>query len=44
MRLTVAKIIGDELKDLKMGFPLVSLERSIELQSFIDIIEGQNKL
>ncbi len=43
MRLTVAKIICDELKDMKMSYPLVSATRSEELQSFIDVIENQNK-
>lgn len=43
MRLTVAKIICDELRDMKMEYPLVSEERSKELQSFIDIIKNQNQ-
>ncbi|WP_025764356.1 PPK2 family polyphosphate kinase [Dyadobacter tibetensis] len=43
MRLTVAKIICEELHQLKMQYPAVSKERAEELQRFIKVIEDQNK-
>ncbi|PWJ57685.1 PPK2 family polyphosphate:nucleotide phosphotransferase [Dyadobacter jejuensis] len=43
MRLTVAKIITEELKSLKMQYPEVNEQRSEELRRFIKIIEDQNK-
>ncbi len=42
MRLTVAKIVCDELQSMKMSYPQVSKERGEELQSFIDLINDQN--
>lgn len=42
MRLTVGKIIAEELKKMKMSYPEPSPERTEELHKFIDIIKDQN--
>lgn len=42
MRLTVGKIIAEELKKMKMSYPESSPERTEELHKFIDIIKDQN--
>jgi len=43
MRLTVAKIIVEELKKMNMSFPDVGPERSKELRTYIDVINQQNE-
>ncbi|GGC07907.1 PPK2 family polyphosphate kinase [Dyadobacter sediminis] len=44
MRLTVAKIIVEELKKMDMSFPDVGPERSKELRTYIDVINKQNEV
>ncbi len=43
LRLTVGKIIVEELKKMDMSYPDSSPERAQELHHFIDIINDQNK-
>jgi PPK2 family polyphosphate:nucleotide phosphotransferase len=43
LRLTVAKIIGEELRKMDLKYPDTSPERSEELVKFIDIINSQNQ-
>ncbi|KAA6440531.1 polyphosphate kinase 2 family protein [Dyadobacter flavalbus] len=43
MRLTVAKIIVEELKKMDMSFPDVGPERAKELRTYIDVINKQNE-
>jgi len=42
LRLTVGKIIVEELKKMDMSYPDSSPERAAELHHFIDVIKGQN--
>ena len=42
LRLTVGKIIVEELKKMDMSYPDSSPERASELHHFIDVINGQN--
>jgi PPK2 family polyphosphate:nucleotide phosphotransferase len=42
MRLTVGKIIAEELKKMDMHYPASSVERANELRHFIEIIKSQN--
>lgn len=43
MRLTVAKIIVEELKKMDMSFPDIGPERTEELRKYIDVINKQNE-
>ncbi|CAG4989211.1 Polyphosphate:ADP phosphotransferase [Dyadobacter sp. CECT 9275] len=43
MRLTIAKIIEEELKKMKMDYPETSPERTEELKHFIEVIRQQNE-
>lgn len=43
MRLTVAKIIVEELKKMDMSFPDVGPARAKELRTYIDVINRQNE-
>lgn len=43
MRLTVAKIIVEELKKMDMSFPDVGPARAKELRTYIDVINKQNE-
>lgn len=42
-RLTISKLIIEELKKMDMSFPVIDEARNTELQHFIQIIEDQNK-
>lgn len=44
LRLTVAKIVTEELKKMKMTYPESGPKRSEELRHFIEIINAQTKL
>jgi PPK2 family polyphosphate:nucleotide phosphotransferase len=44
VRLTVSKIIAEELKNMNMAYPDSSPERTEELKSFIEVINKQTKL
>jgi PPK2 family polyphosphate:nucleotide phosphotransferase len=44
LRLTVSKIIVDELKKMDMRYPDLGPERTEELRRFIDIINAQNAM
>jgi len=43
LRLTVAKIVAEELKNMKMTYPESGPQRTEELRHFIDIINEQTK-
>ncbi len=43
LRLTVAKIIAEELKKMKMAYPESGQQRTEELHHFIDVINEQTK-
>jgi PPK2 family polyphosphate:nucleotide phosphotransferase len=44
LRLTVSRIITEELKNMKMTYPDSGPERTEELKSFIEVINNQNKV
>ncbi|MEO6284866.1 MAG: polyphosphate kinase 2 family protein [Dyadobacter sp.] len=44
LRLTVSRIITEELKNMKMSYPDSGPERTEELKSFIEVINNQNKV